>query len=430
MKYSILIVLIINTFLYSKTNIVVSILPQKTFVEKIGGDKVNVTSMVRPGSDPHTYEPKPSQMTALTKADIYFPIGIEFEESWLDKFKEQNKKMQFIQMTTGINYLKMAKHSHHDKHEGQDSSVPFEWAGLFNLKKGSYIWSFSKVNSKYADEKMKMLILSTKENNSEGIESIEEKAIAIFTEEKVISKKDLNLLTPSKNLYDITFDEQKEITKVTINIAKDGNYVFFTEHMPFEFEKDEHFFKDLSNNDIEPLASEPDTGHAHHHHNNESKDPHVWTSPTNVKIIAKNIYTTLSNLDPKNKEYFKKNYLKFLQEISNTDMKIREILIDLDSNSKFMVFHPSWAYFANDYSLIQMVIEVEGKDPKPKALKEIISKAKKENIRVIFAQEEFSDKSAKVIASQLNIKVLKETPLAANWSENLIKMANAIANNK
>jgi len=403
----------------------VSILPQKTFVEKIGGEQVNVTAMVKPGSDPHTYEPKVSQMKAISNADIYFPIGIEFEENWLSKFQDQNKNMKFIQMTTGINYLKMPAHAHHE--EGAD--VAFEWAGLFTLQKGTYTWSFSKVDAKYADEKMKILILNTKEANSEGIESVEEEAISILKSDKSIAKKDLDTLTPSKKLYDITFNQDKEMTKVTITIKKDGNYVFFTEHMPFEFEKDEHFFKNLAKNDIEPVASEPESGHDHHNHAG-SKDPHVWTTPSNVQIIAKNIYTTLSNFDPKNKAYFKKNYIKFLKEIANTDIQIREILADLDAGSKFMVFHPSWGYFASDYSLVQMVIEVEGKEPKPKALQHIISEAKKENIQVIFAQKEFSDKSAKVIASQLNIKVVKETPLAVNWSENLIKMANDIANHK
>ena len=425
MKYSILILLMINTFMYAKTNVVVSILPQETFVKEIGGDKVNVSAMVKPGSNPHTYEPKPSQMKELSKADLYFPIGLEFEEAWLDKFKNQNKKMKFVEMTTGINYLKMPAHSHHN--EGEKSA--FEWAGLFTLKKGTYTWSFSKVEGKYADEKMKMLILNTKESNNEGIESIEEEAISILNSKNLIAKKDLDSLTPSNKLYNITFNQEKEMTKVTITITKDGNYVFFTEHMPFEFEKDEHFFKNLAHNDIEPITSEPEAGDHHHNHGN-SKDPHVWTSPSQVKIIAKNIYTVLSKNDPKNKKYFKKNYLKFLQKISNTDMEIRKILSDLDAGSKFMVFHPSWAYFSNDYSLTQMVIEVEGKNPKPKALQKIIDEARAENIKVIFAQKEFSDKSARVIADELNIKVLKETPLAVNWSENLIKMAKAIANTK
>ena len=90
MKILISILFLIN-IVYAQTNIVVSILPQQTFVEKIGGDKVKVSTMVKPGSDPHSYEPKPSQMKDISDANIYFPIGLEFENTWLDKFSDQNK---------------------------------------------------------------------------------------------------------------------------------------------------------------------------------------------------------------------------------------------------------------------------------------------------------------------------------------------------
>ena len=89
MKFLVSLFLLVN-FVYAQTNIVVSILPQKTFVEKIGGNKVKVTNMVRPGSDPHSYEPRPSQMKDISNASIYFPIGLEFENTWLDKFASQN----------------------------------------------------------------------------------------------------------------------------------------------------------------------------------------------------------------------------------------------------------------------------------------------------------------------------------------------------
>jgi zinc transport system substrate-binding protein len=292
MKILISILFLIN-IVYAQTNIVVSILPQQTFVEKIGGDKVKVSTMVKPGSDPHSYEPKPSQMQDISNANIYFPIGLEFEATWLDKFADQNKNMKFVEMTKDVQYIEMKEHDHHhDEHEHHE------------------------------------------ENH--------------------------------------------------------------------ENEEDEH----------------------------HGKDPHTWVSPSNVKIMAKNIYDTLVEVDPSNKEYFEKNYSKFIEEINQTDKKIKEILSVLPENSKFMVFHPSWGYFANEYNLIQLAIEVEGKEPKPKVLQKIIDEAKEENVKAIFTQAEFSDKSAKTIASELKIKVLKETPLAKDWSENLIKMANAIANNK
>ena len=59
-------------------NVTVSVLPEKYFVERIGGDYVNVNVMVGPGDSPHTYEPKSEQMTALSQASAYFSIGVGF----------------------------------------------------------------------------------------------------------------------------------------------------------------------------------------------------------------------------------------------------------------------------------------------------------------------------------------------------------------
>ena len=92
-----------------------------------------------------------------------------------------------------------------------------------------------------------------------------------------------------------------------------------------------------------------------------------------------------------------------------------------------MVFHPSWGYFAHAYGLKQMAVEIEGKSPKPKEMVMLIKEAREEKIQAIFTQPEFSDSMAKVMASELHIKVIKVSPLAENWSENLLKIANAIA---
>ncbi|HHH19063.1 MAG TPA: hypothetical protein ENK86_00910, partial [Campylobacterales bacterium] len=126
-----------NTLLYARVNAVVSILPQQTFVEKIGGDKVTVTTMVRPGSDPHTYEPKPSQMVALSTADVYFPIKVEFENAWLEKFDHHNQSMQFSDMTKGVEFIEFPKASYLEDEESKSKALPYEWAGLFALQKGT-----------------------------------------------------------------------------------------------------------------------------------------------------------------------------------------------------------------------------------------------------------------------------------------------------
>ena len=93
-----------------------------------------------------------------------------------------------------------------------------------------------------------------------------------------------------------------------------------------------------------------------------------------------------------------------------------------------MVFHPSWGYFAKDYNLIQVAMEVEGKEIKAKQLKELIKQAKKDNIKTIFVSPQFSQKTVKVLAKALNANIITINPLSKNWKDNLIKVAKAIKN--
>jgi zinc transport system substrate-binding protein len=98
-----------------KVPVFVSILPQKYFVERIGGDRVDVSVMVTPGASPHIYEPKPQQMVALSKARVYFAIGVEFERVWLEKFSSVNREMRIVHTQEGIAKLPMETHRHRER---------------------------------------------------------------------------------------------------------------------------------------------------------------------------------------------------------------------------------------------------------------------------------------------------------------------------
>lgn len=159
-----------SSYLFANINIAVSVVPQKTFVEAIGGDKVNISLMVPSGSSPHTYEPKPSQMKDISKADVYFSIGVEFEEAWLPRFAAQNKKMKIIDLSFGIKKIAMVGDHHHDeeeskysvkkevkhnyKHEHEDGLDPHIWTSIANNKmiaKNIYknLVALDKTNEKY-----------------------------------------------------------------------------------------------------------------------------------------------------------------------------------------------------------------------------------------------------------------------------------------
>lgn len=101
----------------AKLNVVVSIPPQKYFVQKVGGDLVSVMVMVPPGADAHTYEPKPRQMAALSKAKVYFTVGVEFEQAWMKKIKAANPGLKVVHTEAKVPRVPMAEsHAEHHDH--------------------------------------------------------------------------------------------------------------------------------------------------------------------------------------------------------------------------------------------------------------------------------------------------------------------------
>ncbi len=164
----------------------------------------------------------------------------------------------------------------------------------------------------------------------------------------------------------------------------------------------------------------------HEDHEHTGLDPHVWLDPILVKTQAKNIYEALSKIDSSNKEFYKTNYENFLKELDALDKKI-ETIVEPYEHKAFMVFHPSWGYFSKRYHLEQIAIEIQGKEPKPAQLVELVEEAKKHDIKIVFVSPQFSQNGAKTISKSINGNVEVINPLALNWDENLIKVASDIA---
>ena len=100
--------------------VAVSIIPQKYFVDRIGGHLVNVEVMVPPGATPEQYEPKPKQMTAVSNSKIYFACGVPFETIWLPRIEAANPKMLVVHTEKGIQKRQIESHSdeNHAGHSG------------------------------------------------------------------------------------------------------------------------------------------------------------------------------------------------------------------------------------------------------------------------------------------------------------------------
>lgn len=269
----------------------VSITPQQYFVQKIGGDLVDVSVLVPPGADPHTYEPKPRQMAELAKTAVYFAIGIDFEKAWMQKIAATNRSLRIVKTDAGIEKTPLAAHSHHDDVRGHRAS-----------------------------------------------------------------------------------------------------------------------------HDQKGPAS--DSAKTSHDHREGAPDPHIWLSPPLVKTQARHIADALAAVDSANRTRYEENLSAFLGEIDALDAELRS-MFTASPGARFIVFHPSWGYFARAYGLEQIPIEIEGKDPKPAQLRELIQHAREQGIKVVFVQPQFSTKSAEMVAREIGGQVVAVDPLAGNWAENL-----------
>ena len=263
-----------------RIKVFVSILPLAYFVERIGGERVDISVMVGPGHSPATYEPVPKQIARLSKADLYFRIGVPFETVWVERISKENPNMKVIDTRRGITLLSMKGHHHAGQQE---------------------------------------------ERYAKG-----------------------------------------------------------------------------------------------------SKDPHIWLSLRLSKVLAQNVCDALISEDPSHRSSYQENLRALHHDLDALDAEITEIVKSAKTR-QFMVFHPAWGYFAHDYGLEQIPIEVEGKEPSAKALTYLIEAAKEEGIKTVFVQKQLSEKSAETVARAMSGKVIQVDPLAKAYLDNMRKIAETFA---
>jgi len=304
----------------------------------------------------------------------------------------------------------------------------FEWAGTFDLKEGSYKWSFAKVDGEYADPAMKMVILK-----SGDIEESEDLAKELLESDDSIYKADNDVLLASSKAISLNFDQGKESTVFNVEIKKSGKYTFFTEHMPFEFEADEHFFKDVSNNDVEPIAQVPDEGggHHHHHHGHGSLDPHVWHDPANIikmsKVISKNLKKDISIFNRKDRKSINERIDSTESILSGLNGWIVDQVSTIPEQDRVLVSkHKAMDYYgaAFGFETVSLLDFLgDSSSLRPENISSTLNMLKEENVKAIFPEQIPASKLLKNLSRQSSV------PLASNqiFVDGLMMKGNTVS---
>ena len=260
----------------AKLNAFVSILPQAYIVERIGGDGVAVNVLVGPGQSEHAYEPTPKQVASLSGADIFFTVGLPFEQRLLRKIESFAGHVAMVDTSQGIS-------------------------------------------------------LRQSEDTDEGVTDAAQTA----------------------------------------------------------------------------------------------KDPHIWLAPLLIKQQAATVCRALQQKDPAHSAAYQQNFERFAAELEALHSELLKRLAPF-SGREIFVFHPAFGYFTDAYKLKQVAIEMAGKEPGSKSFAALVSRAKAAGVKTIFAERQFSTKSAEAVASQIGAEVVMLDPLAPDCLRNLRDIAEKI----
>lgn len=167
--------------------------------------------------------------------------------------------------------------------------------------------------------------------------------------------------------------------------------------------------------------------HSHAPHSSEGVEPHIWNSATNARIIARNILQALSTLDTAGTALYRARYDSLCRRIDRTDSLVRATLARPAASRAFLIYHPALSYFAREYGLRQIPVEVAGKEPSPAQLEQLVRLCRELQVRVAFVQPEFDRRNAQLVADHVGARVVDINPLAYDWEAEMLRTAEALA---
>ncbi|MEN6406852.1 MAG: zinc ABC transporter substrate-binding protein [Thermoguttaceae bacterium] len=182
----------------------------------------------------------------------------------------------------------------------------------------------------------------------------------------------------------------------------------------------------ISKRPMDAACADSHDGHDHADVRGEP-DPHVWLSPPLLKVLSQNVADGLTRADPSHRKDYEKNRASLVDRINALHRRVTKRLSPYRGRT-FYVFHPGFGYFADAYGLKQTAVEISGKSPSPQQLGELIAQARKDRVRVVFAQPQSPPQGAEVVAHAIDGQVVFLNGLAENVLADIEDIAEKIEN--
>lgn len=205
--------------------------------------------------------------------------------------------------------------------------------------------------------------------------------------------------------------------------------LFLTVGMPFERPILEKIRGQLPNLQIvdafKGFARRAATDCGHDHGHESDGDPHVWLSPEGLALMARNTAAALTRVDTAHQVEFRQRLKEVTDSIDQTSARVRAKLAPYRGRAVY-VFHPAFGYFCDAYGLRQKAVEVDGKSPDARQLRELVRQANTDDALAVFVQEQFDQHAARAVARAIGGRLVTVDPLAEDVVANLERIADAI----
>ena len=363
----------------STTNIVAD------WVENIGGEHVEVFSLLPIGVDPHSYQPGAQDVARIADADLVLSIGLGLEEAWLHELvesaaRDESSLVELAELIDPIEFgeshiedVEFIEEINHMVHEVEEGEISPE-EGLEEIKEFLETLEGEEEGEDHGDEE-------AEEKEDHGEEGGEEEGEDHGDDEG-----------EEEGDHHGEADELVALVLEIVNEVEEG-----------------HMGADDAIEAIEALVSEGDEAHEGHGHG--TLDPHFWFDPIRVKTAVNEIASRLAALDPDRADAFLANAEAFNGQLDGLHTwTVEQVSVVPDARRLLMTSHDSLGYFATLYGFDVIGVVLAGTtevEPSPEDLSDLIEVAIRNQVTAVFGETTVSERLANIVATESGAELVR-----------------------
>jgi zinc transport system substrate-binding protein len=166
-----------------------------------------------------------------------------------------------------------------------------------------------------------------------------------------------------------------------------------------------------------------------HHSDNGAVDPHIWSSVNNAPIIAQNVLNALVAAAPNHANYYRQRFDSLATQLHSMKAEFDSCFMD-HPTTDFLIWHPALSYFARDYGMSQIPLNIENKETSPLQLKQAIDRAAIGNASLLIMPEGTPADRAAAITAKLGIKTVPVLLMTADWDNSMRQLLSTFTSNQ